>query len=171
MGLMRNCILSNVHLSRLSLKIQANALWLNKKLFVVSVSDSFAIGAGYAASCILSLSKNNVLKAKKDYLKFKHMYTFFGNSFNQIYGTYFFDLASFIANWNSVTARITSANEFLIRVDWCTNFYNAYPNLSWFDYIENPSFSISFLPQEGVLEDKKLQFLYLSAYFNVIVKT
>ena len=39
-----------------------------------------------------------VLKAKKDYLKFKHIYTFFGSSFNQIYDIYFFDLASFIAN-------------------------------------------------------------------------
>lgn len=171
MGKMRHNILQNLHLSRVPLDISFENLLFNKESFKVSVSGRSQTDA-WIMPGILGITGSTLLIERKTNLTFNDssdwMDThFFGSSFNNMYNIYFNNLSSFVSDWASVTHLPHSSN-FYIVLDWCTNFYNAYDNLSWFPYVEKPSFFVCLLNTkiDNNPIEKYSRLCYLSVYFS-----
>ena len=168
MSLMRDNLLANLHLSRLSLDIDSHHLSLIKKgRYTVSIGSD-PKSSFCASPCILSVISGFTVKA----LNLGGVITpyFLTNSFRAISNMYFSSFISVIPDLNS--AKVAVFEGWLdLSLGMCTNFYNAYEGISWFAYTDRPLLQISALSYGDILlsSQGRYNLLFVLVYLNYVV--
>jgi len=168
MSLMRDNLLANLHLSRLSLAIDSNHLRLIKKgRYTISISSD-PKSSFWVSPFILAVISGSTVKALN--LGVAVTPYFLTSSFRAFSNLYFSSFMPIISDLNSAKAAVAEGR-LDIDLGLCTNFYNAYENIAWFAYAGKPMLQVSLVSHNNILlsSRSKYDLLFILAYLNYVV--